>query len=67
MANLTFRRTKIWTDEQLEALPHDGNNYELLDGALIMSPVPANHGIICVRLIILIGSFVQRPKIGRSL
>lgn len=29
-----------------------------------MSPVPANHGAICVRLIIQIGGFVQRRRLG---
>ncbi len=53
-----------WTDQDLEALPSNGQKYELLSGELIMSPVPANHGAICVRLIILIGGFVQRRRLG---
>jgi Uma2 family endonuclease len=57
-------RRKVWTDEELEALPKDGYKYELLEGELIMSPVHANHGIICMRLGILLGTFVQRHKLG---
>ncbi len=57
-------RKKNWTDEELEALPNDGNKHELLDGELTMSPVHANHGIICVRLSILLGTFVQRRQLG---
>jgi Uma2 family endonuclease len=62
-ASLT-RKKRAWTDEQLEALPNDGYKYELLDGELIMSPVHARHGKICARLIILLGTFVDRHKLG---
>lgn len=55
---------KRWTDEELEALPNDGHKYELLDGGLIMSPVHANHGTICMRLGALLFNFVQRHKLG---
>jgi Uma2 family endonuclease len=55
---------KIWTDEELEALPRNGCKHELLDGEIIMSPVHANHGIICMRIGILLGAFVQRHKLG---
>jgi Uma2 family endonuclease len=64
MLSATLTRKKTWTDQELEALPADGQKYELLDGELIMSQVPANHGAICVRLIILLGGFVQRRKLG---
>ncbi len=57
-------KKKLWTDEELEALPKDGYKRELLDGELIMSPVHANHGIICIRLAMLIGNFVQQHKLG---
>lgn len=57
-------KRKVWSDEELEALPKDGHKYELLDGGLIMSPVHANHGTICMRLALLLGNFVQRHKLG---
>jgi len=28
---------KVWTDQELMALPDDGNKYELVDGELIVS------------------------------
>ena len=59
-------KQKIWTDEELEALPKDGYKRELLDGEIIMSPVHANHSIVCMRLGALLSSFVQRRKIGRA-
>ena len=57
-------RKRIWTDEELEALPKDGYKCELLDGELNKSPVHASHGIICVRLASLLSVFAQRCKLG---
>jgi Uma2 family endonuclease len=63
-AALTTTR-KTWTDEELETLPKDGHKYELLDGDLIMSPVHENHGSVCFEIILLIGAFVRRRKLGK--
>jgi Uma2 family endonuclease len=57
-------KRKAWTDEELEALPKDGHKHELLEGKLVMSPVPANHSTVCGRLLILLGTFVQRHQLG---
>lgn len=62
-ATLSAKR-KVWTDEELEALPKDGHKYELLEGELIMSPVHANHGIICLRFGALLLNHVQAHKLG---
>lgn len=59
-----FTKQRVWTDAELEALPKDGHKYELLDGELAVSPVHANHGLICIRLSILLGTFVQRRNLG---
>jgi Uma2 family endonuclease len=64
MLSAVLTKHKAWTDHELESLPADGQKYELVDGQLVVSPVPANHGAICVRLILLIGSFVQKRKLG---
>jgi Uma2 family endonuclease len=66
MATAFLAKRKIWSDEALEALPKNGSKYELLDNELIMSPVHANHGVICARFIILFGGFVQRNKLGET-
>ena len=65
MPTAALSKRKIWTDEELEALPKHGYKYELLDGNLIMSPVHANHGEICSRLLILVGTHVQTHKLGK--
>jgi Uma2 family endonuclease len=54
----------VWTDEQLEALPKDGHKRELLEGEIIVSPVHANHGTICARLLTMLFSFVESHKLG---
>jgi Uma2 family endonuclease len=62
-ATLSTKR-KAWTDAELEALPKDGHKHELLDGELIMSPVHANHGTICMRLGSLLFNFVEMHRLG---
>ena len=57
-------KRKVWTDADLAALPRDGYKYELLDGGLIMSPVHANHGMICVRVASLLFHFNDQHRLG---
>ena len=57
-------KSKHWTDEELEALPKDGYKHELLDGELIMSPVHASHGLVCVRISAFLFNFVQGRRLG---
>lgn len=46
----------LYTVEDLERFPDDGNRYELLDGVLIVTPAPSQlHQIIAARLILAIG------------
>jgi Uma2 family endonuclease len=61
----TARRRKNWTDAQLEALPKNGYKYELLDGQLIMSPVHANHGMVCMRIGSRLFQFTEAHKLGQ--
>jgi Uma2 family endonuclease len=56
--------TRIWTDEELLALPDDGK-YELVDGELLyMSPAGARHGRIISRLNVALGTFVNSRGSG---
>ena len=55
------------TDHDLLKLPRDGRKYELVDGAIHVSPAGARHGQVCVRLAIKLGSFVADKKLGHVL
>ena len=63
MTALTNKR-KIWTDEELEALPKDGHKYELLEGNLIMSPVHENHSMVCMLISSALFGFVEARGLG---
>jgi Uma2 family endonuclease len=55
---------KIWTDEELMRLKHDGYKVELVDGELQMSPTGLEHELIGARLIYLLMSAARRRKSG---
>jgi Uma2 family endonuclease len=63
-AMVTISTKRHWTDNELMALPKDGRKYELIEGELLMSPVGRSHSVICVRLLILLTTFVQKKKLG---
>src|SRR2546423_1135350 len=63
-AMVYFSTKGHWTDEELMALPNDGRKYELLEGKLLMSPVIASHGSVCVNIVILMGTYVHRHRLG---
>src|SRR5438093_10629081 len=59
-------RTGPMTAEELMELPDDGLQYELLGGRLVSEPpAGATHGDIETRLLVLVGSHVQRKRLGR--
>lgn len=54
-----------WTVEMVRALPDDGNRYELLDGALLVSPAPSyRHQAVLARLYDVIRPYVARHSLG---
>jgi Uma2 family endonuclease len=56
---------KKWPEAELQALPDDGFNYEVVDGELVMSPKNnPEHGNICMRLGSALQVFVERKKLG---
>jgi Uma2 family endonuclease len=55
---------KIWTDEELMALPKDGYKRELLQGDIILSPGGAEHGLICARVAFELQQYACRQKLG---
>ena len=56
--------TKVWTDDELMQLPDDGYKYELVDGALVVSPAGGRHGRTIVRLTVRLGAFVAAGGLG---
>jgi Uma2 family endonuclease len=56
---------KVWTEAELQALPNDAYNYEVVDGELVMSPKnDFFHGDICVRLSRALSTFAEAKQLG---
>jgi len=50
----------LWTFDQLEQLPEDGNRYEILDGELLVTPMPTSgHQGIATRLVVLLANWCR--------
>ncbi|HEY2951185.1 MAG TPA: Uma2 family endonuclease [Verrucomicrobiae bacterium] len=68
MSATVERAGKVWTEAELQALPNNGYNYEVVDGELIMSPKNKfNHGDLCSRLLAALVNFNQAHKLGAVL
>ncbi len=52
------------TDADLLALPRDGRKYELVDGAIRVSPAGFRHGVVSVRLTWRLNTFVREAQLG---
>jgi Uma2 family endonuclease len=56
---------KVWTLDELHALPDDGNKYEVVRGALLVTPAPtAEHETIAARLAEALTPYVRRNDLG---
>jgi Uma2 family endonuclease len=55
---------KIWTDEELMALPKDGYKRELLNGDIIMSPAGSEHGRISIILALELERHSRQHRLG---
>jgi len=64
--NATVEEAKrVWTEADLEALPEDGYNHELVDGELVMSPKNnPEHGDICTHLLTALFLHAKTHKLG---
>ena len=57
-----------WTADLVRSLPDDGNRYELVDGALLVTPAPSSpHQEAVMALVRRLDSYVNRNAIGRLL
>jgi Uma2 family endonuclease len=58
-------KTKVWTLEELHSLPDDGNKYELVRGALFVTPPPTvDHEEVAARLDRILAPFVAASGLG---
>jgi Uma2 family endonuclease len=60
----TVATKKVWTDEELMRIKHEGK-VELVDGEVkLMTPAGAEQGNINANLTVRLGSYILRRKLG---
>lgn len=58
--------TRAWTLAELDRLPNDGNRYELVDGALFVTPAPSPvHEELVAVLNAILAPYVHAHRLGR--
>jgi Uma2 family endonuclease len=56
----------LLTAEEYRLLPDNGQPTELVRGRIVPVNIPApQHGAVCVNVVMLVGSFARRRKLGR--
>jgi Uma2 family endonuclease len=57
-----------WTVEMLDAMPDDGNRYEVIDGALFVTPAPSDiHQLVVLALASRLRDYLRPFSIARAL
>lgn len=57
-----------WTVDMLDALPDDGNRYELIDGELFVTPAPSDvHQLVVGALYARLRAYLRPFDVGRAL
>jgi Uma2 family endonuclease len=65
MSAVPASQKKDWTEEELQALPDNGFDYEVVNGELVMSPKNNfQHGDICGRILRRIGAHAELHRLG---
>jgi Uma2 family endonuclease len=65
MSAVPASQKKDWTEEELQALPDNGFDYEVVSGELVMSPKNNfQHGDICGELLMRLRTFAKASKLG---
>ena len=63
MAHMATAR--IWTVDDVHALPDDGNRYEVIDGELLVTPAPSlDHQRLVFLLATSLRDFLERNPVG---
>jgi Uma2 family endonuclease len=61
-------RQTDWTVEMLDALPDDGNRYEIIDGELFVTPAPSDvHQFIVGTLYAELRAYLRPFSVARAL
>jgi Uma2 family endonuclease len=56
---------RYWTADDVRALPDDGNRYECIDGALLVTPSPRwTHQRAVLRCVLRLAAFVDEQRLG---
>lgn len=56
---------RAWTLEDLERLPDDGNQYEVVRGELFVTPAPSRrHQLVIARLAHVLDAYVEQHELG---
>jgi Uma2 family endonuclease len=61
MATTTRR---VATEDDLRAMPEDGQKYELVDGQIRVSPAGDRHSFVALNLGMLLAAFVKQHRLG---
>src|SRR5918996_1914191 len=57
-----------WTVDMLDALPDDGQRYEIIDGELFVTPAPSDvHQLVAGAFYRRIDPYLRRANVGRAL
>jgi Uma2 family endonuclease len=65
MIAATEQPGKVWTEDELQALPDDGFIHEVVNGELVMSPKNNFfHGDLCIRLSTALNNHVSAHRLG---
>lgn len=57
-----------WTVAMLDALPDDGNKYELIDGVLFVTPAPSDrHQLVAGTLYSRLRAYMRPSSVGRAM
>lgn len=58
--------TRLYTVDDVRAMPDDGRRYETIAGELFVTPAPSTrHQTILGRLHLILGNYVERHRLGR--
>src|SRR5438046_7820927 len=57
-----------WTVEMLDALPDDGQRYEIIDGELYVTPAPSDvHQLVVGEFFTRLHAYLRKSQLGRAM